>query len=265
MNQRAFIIGLVGTSLCSIAACANSDFIGASGTKGPLPAQSSNALPDATPPTAQNLDKPTIGFGEGGKACIRSGAPRNINLSIAVHQDSKAAATDRYNGGIPATADLTQSSVATFNIDEIAGNLLPVSNFKLDDMAIIVPANVTLNSVLSCGGGDCTRSRIITVPSVSMLVYNAADPKFASGSLDSHASTTYIFGPKKVVLPGNQNRKRSEVAALGIPGIAHNKITLKELKNRGFTDDQGNVAFKVLLVPHGSGFVEFMIKLAPCK
>ena len=97
------------------------------------------------------------------------------------------------------------------------------------------------------------------------MIYNAADPNFASGAVDSTASTTYTFpGKPAVTVPAGKYTLRY-VYGLGAPLIAHNNIKLQDLKDKGFVDATGKVAFKLMHVAHGIGSVGMTIIVKPCK
>ena len=220
---------------------------------------SSEALPGIDPLPSSPPPNPGIDISEGGRACVRGGAARILNLSVAPHVDSSASG----QFGATPTADVAQSAILRIDRNDIGGDLLPIADFVLDDIAMLVKADVRLNDVLQCG--NCGSDRAISVPAHAILVYDHKNPNYAVGSLDSRANTTYYFAGRSVTLPARQGRTLRDVAGLGIPLIPANAIRIEDMKRKGFVNAQGQIAFKVIHVSHRWGTVTMTFRLQPCQ
>lgn len=188
-------------------------------------------------------------------------APSVIEASVPTHQDVDAGATNRYGGGMP-TSDVAQSAVVRLDLSKIKGSVLPVSSFSLDDIAIIVRETDSLAAASTFEAAS--RHRKIYVPAHALMIYDGNNPQYASGSVDSQAATTYNILNKAVFLPGGQSRSLREVYDSGIPLIAHNNISISDLKSRGFVDVAGRVVFKIFHVAHGWGNVTLKFEIKKC-
>ncbi|NDE15123.1 hypothetical protein EBZ80_09360 [bacterium] len=254
-------LALAGLAVLSqVTGCGESSFSGGSkvGTK-KKETTSSNVLPSGQPLPSGSPQNPSLTVSEGGRACVRGGSTRVLNLSVAPHVDSSASG----QFGATPTADVAVSAVARIDRNEIGGDLLPIADFVLDDIAMLVKEDVQTAQVLQCG--DCSRDRAIHVPAHAILVYDYKNPNYAEGSLDSKASTTYYFEGRSVNLPGNQRKTLRDVASLGIPLIAANAIRIEDMKRKGFINAQGQIAFKVIHVSHRWGTVSMTFRLQPCQ
>jgi hypothetical protein len=195
------------------------------------------------------------------QACSQRGTSQ-FDLSVARHQDVEAGLRDRYHSTYP-ISDAAASEVVRITLDDIAGNVLPVTTFGLDDIAIIVKESVSVENLVDWD--ELTKTRDIYIPEHALLVFNGNDPNYASGSVDSGATTNYHFYDHTVVLPGGQSHSLRNVYEMGVPLIAHNQVGLAELRDRGFVNDLGEVVFKVIHVSHGHGFVQLQFTLNPCQ
>lgn len=161
------------------------------------------------------------------------------------------------------SSDVAQSQVVRLDLNSIQGDVLPVTSFALDDIAIIVKENQNLAT--ASRWVPSTRTRNIIVPGDALMIYDGNDPEYASGSVDSGATTIYEFTNKSVTLPGGTSQSLRSVYGLGVPLIAHNKILLSDLKARGFVDASNRIVFKVFHVAHGWGNVTLRFDLKPCQ
>jgi hypothetical protein len=247
--------------IATLTSCGDSSFSGGAKVAQPKkPAVDRDALPESsTLPVPSNVPAASgITVAEGGRACVRSGAARIFNLSVAPHVDSAASG----EFGATPTTDVGQSAVLRIDRNDIGGDLLPIQDFVLDDIAMLVKENVQPAQILQCG--DCRRGRAINVPAHAIMVYDHKNPNYANGSLDSRADTTYNFNGRSVSLPARQGRTLRDVASLGIPLIPANAIKIEDMKRKGFVNAQGQIAFKVIHVSHRWGTVTMTFRLTPC-
>jgi hypothetical protein len=161
------------------------------------------------------------------------------------------------------SSDVAQSQVVRLDLNTIQGDLLPVAEFSLDDIAIIVKENQDL--AMASSWDPVSRRRTIKVPADALMIYDGNNPEYASGSVDSGATTIYEFTDRRVTLAGGTSQSLRSVYGLGVPLIAHNKVSLGELKARGFIDASNRVVFKVFHVAHGWGNVTLRFDLKACR
>ena len=253
-----------------VAGCSGSDFSG--GAKGSAEKKTISAPPKgsnvtvATPtpsPSISASPTPDPLASNKGQACVKGSSVLAIDLSVAQHQDANSDARGRYSDP-PPTSDVAESTVATFNLSSISGNYLPIKRFALDDIAFIVKPTTTIAQVLSCVG-SCVGSRTINLPPEAILVYDVGDPNYADGSVDSGATTIYNFQGKAVSLPGGSKSALKDVYGLSNQLIPDDKVGIQDLKNKGFIDASGNVAFKMMHVAHGTGYLVMKFEVKPCS
>ena len=244
---------------CLLASCSDGEFSGAADKIAAKKAKPCDPKTDSlcgkpqtpnipTPPT-QNLE-----VDNGGRTnttlCTKGDTPIDYSLSVRAHRDSA-----RNNSTNLPQSDVAMSEVKKFDFAQLEGNILPVSQFGLDDVVFIVKESDNFPAI----------GRNINLPAHAIMIYNAADPNFASGAVDSTAPTTYTFPGKPAVnVPPGKYTLRY-VYGLGAPLIAHNQIKLQDLKDKGFVDAAGKVAFKLMHVAHGIGSVGMTIIVKPCK
>lgn len=186
-----------------------------------------------------------------------------ISLSIPKHQDVAAGKVDRYGfkSTVPAT-DVEATQVVKVDIGNVRGNVFPIGTFSLDDVAFIMRDDENIDSVLEYTSHG---ERLIKIPYHAIMIYDANNPNFSAGAVDSHETTIYQFTDKIVNLPGRRSMSLKQVYELGVPLLGHNQISMSELKKRGLVDAQGNLSFKVFHVAHGYGYLSFTLQLPRCK
>jgi hypothetical protein len=196
-------------------------------------------------------------------ACARSGT-LSFDASVVKHQDAEAGLRNRYGFGLSVpTSDVASSGVIQLSLADIEGNVLPVSAFALDDIAIIVKESDSIANVLQASADAKTRT--IRIPAHAMMIYDGNNANFADGAVDSGSTTTYEFESSSVVLAGGNSLSLKHVYEMGVPLIVHNMVSISELRNRGFVNDSNQVVFKVFLVAHGWGWVTLRFTVSPCK
>ena len=186
-----------------------------------------------------------------------------ISLSIPNHQDVAAGKVDRYGfkSTVPAT-DVEATQVVKVDIGNVRGNIFPIGSFSLDDVAFIMRDDENIDSVLEYTSHG---ERLIKIPDHAIMIYDANNPNFSAGAVDSAETTIYQFTDKVVNLPGRRSMSLKQVYELGVPLLGHNQISMSELKKRGLVDAQGNLSFKVFHVAHGYGYLSFTLQLPRCK
>jgi len=234
--------------------CSNQDFTG----------QSANAVakqpppPPKTPETTSTLNPPSpsgqVTVNDGNTiACVRGSSPVRYSLSVSSHRDSA-----RMNSTNLPQADILESQVIRFDSNAVVGNLLPVTSFGLDDVAFIVKETDQFTK----------NGRNINIPKHALLIKDGNNVNGAVGYIDSSVNTTYNFdgksrtiGTAKQVLATALNT----IAGMGITPLAHNQIKIADMRERGFIDAQGQVAFKLIHIAHGIGYINLELVVQPCK
>lgn len=206
---------------------------------------------DKSPPTGDQ----TLVVEDGGKitACVRGKDPVPFDFSIARHKD-----TVTFYKDVMPKSDVEQSPVQKFNASSIAGDLLPVTDFALDDVAFIVKESDQFQR----------EGRTITIPDHALIIKDGLNPAGASGRIDSAQNTVYIYkGQRRTITSQKQNLADAlnNIASMGISPIPHNQIKISQMREKGFIDANGDVAFKVVHVAHGHGFLRMKYTLQPCK
>ena len=208
-------------------------------------------------------------------ACARSGS-FSIDVSVAAHMDAQAKATGRYSLSIN-DSDVASSSVVKISVPDIVGDVLPISSFGQDDIAIIVKESVSISSVLAQAGAAGNWDRSITIPSDAVMIYDGKNASYAEGVVDYCGKTTYKFAnksPVDIVTTCNGTGEFTKVVngstlkavyGLGVPLVAHNNIKISDLKSKGFVDSKGDIVFKVLHIAHGHGYVNLSFNLSKCQ
>ncbi|MBM3381591.1 MAG: hypothetical protein FJY29_04025 [Betaproteobacteria bacterium] len=271
--MRIVALTFVSAGLIQNAGCSGSGFSGSGNGNAVTSKKSANGEPTAKQ-TTQAKPAPEISKSTPTPAptqaptptalpevCSRTGAV-SLEANVPTHQDFDAQVTNRYGDGMP-SSDVAQSQVIRLDLNNIKGDVLPVSSFGLDDIAIIVKENQDLS--LASKWNATTRTRNIRVPSDALMIFDGNNPEYASGSVDSGATTIYEFTNKRVTIAGGTSQSLRSVYELGAPLIAHNKIQLSELKARGFVDASNRIVFKVFHVAHGWGNVTLRFDLKPCQ
>lgn len=186
-------------------------------------------------------------------ACVKSSTPKRFNFSIAQHKDTVSGKREN----MP-QRDVDWSPVQRFNVSEVSGNTLPVTTFGLDDVAFIVKETDKF----------APNGRDITIPDHAMIIKDGNNAAGASGQIDAKANTIYRYKGKAVTIGTNSQSLASalnKIAGMGIQPINHNQIKISDMRARGFVDASGNVAFRVVHVAHGIGFITMTYTLQPCQ
>ena len=212
--------------------------------------------PPPLDPPLQGPGNPETGINtDGGNktACVRGTTPKAFNFSIPHHKDTVSGKKDP----MP-QSDVAWSAVQKFNVSEIAGDILPVTSFGLDDVAFIVkeadqfPAN----------------GRNIEIPEHALIIKDGNNAAGASGKIDAKGSTVYRYKGQQVTIGTNSQNLASalnQISAMGIQPINHNQIKISDMRAKGFVDASGNVAFKVVHVAHGFGHLNMVYTVQPCQ
>lgn len=209
---------------------------------------------DQVPGNPETDDQTNINTDGGNKtACVRGTTPKAFNFSIPHHKDTVSGKKDP----MP-QSDVAWSPVQKFNVSEIAGDILPVTSFGLDDVAFIVkeadqfPAN----------------GRNIEIPEHALIIKDGNNAEGASGRIDAKGSTVYRYKGQQVTIGTNSQSLASalnQISGMGIQPINHNQIKISDMRAKGFVDASGNVAFKVVHVAHGFGHLNMVYTVQPCQ
>lgn len=186
-------------------------------------------------------------------ACVRAAKPMVYDFSIARHKDSVTS----YREQMP-KSDVETSVLQRFNTADIAGDILPVTAFALDDVAFIVKESDNFPK----------NGRTITIPPHALIIKDGRLANGASGKIDSAGNTIYRYKDKSVTITSQKQNLAdalNKIASMGITPINHNQIRISDLRARGFVDAGGNVTFKVVHVAHGHGFISMKYTLNPCQ
>jgi hypothetical protein len=253
--RSVFALSIVSASLSG---CNGSGYTSAAGPISSK-AKASQVSEDANPVKPVN-QIPSSASPSGNVACSQEKS-LSLDVSVQRHQDRDADMTGRYGEGMP-TSDVDESAVVRLELNKIKGDLLPVKSFDLDDIAILVKESDVLTSTSSWS--PQSRERSIRIPQHAVMIYDGNNPNYASGSVDSGATTHYKFGSKVVTLAGGESHSLKDVYGMGVPLVAHNKVTISDLKARGFVDGSNRLVFKVFHVSHGWGNVNLRFELSPC-
>lgn len=199
------------------------------------------------------------------QVCTTTGQLNIPVLAVPARKDwtlsQHAANAKLANPGLP--ADIKATPIASIPLTAIEGNRLPIESFSIDDIAVIVRSDMDLSKMYRF---DAEKSaRVFTIPDDALMLYNADDPRFASGSLDSHMRTIYHFGESASVdLPAGVSKSLAQVYTLGVPLIAHNEVDIAMLSEKGMIID-GNISFKIVNITHGAGHVSASFYVTPCS
>lgn len=231
--------------------CGNSDF---SGGNGIIKKRVDPPKPPPSPPEVTKPDTPGLNADNGGSiACVRGDSAKTFSFSIAHHKDTVSGKRD----AMP-QMDVAESAVQKFNVSLIAGDILPVGRFGLDDVAFIVKESDVFQA----------RGRDIRIPDHALIIKDGNNVNGASGSVDAKGPTVYRYKAGQVTIGTNQQSLASalnRIAGMGITPINHNQIKISDMRAKGFVDANGDVTFKVIHVAHGFGFLKMDYTLQPCK
>lgn len=186
-------------------------------------------------------------------ACVRATKPVVYDFSIARHKDS----VTFYREQMP-KSDVEISALQRFNTADIAGDILPVTAFALDDVAFIVKESDNFAKI----------GRTITIPAHALIIKDGSLANGAAGKIDSAGNTIYRYNDKSVTITSQKQNLAdalNKIGGMGITPINHNQIKISDLRARGFIDANGNVTFKVVHIAHGHGFISMKYTLKPCQ
>jgi hypothetical protein len=209
---------------------------------------------DQVPGNPETGDQPGTSTDGGNKtACVRDTTPKEFDFTIPHHKDTVSGKKNP----MP-QSDVAWSAVQKFNVSEIAGDILPVKSFGLDDVAFIVKE----------ADQFAANGRNIEIPEHALIIKDGNNVEGASGRIDAQGSTVYRYKGQQVTIGTNSQSLASalnQISAMGIQPINHNQIKISDMRAKGFVDASGNVAFKVVHVAHGFGHLKMIYTLQPCK
>jgi hypothetical protein len=155
-----------------------------------------------------------------------------------------------------AVGDVFQTQSYYFKLNEIKGDIFKLNDAKLDDYAFIVKPGDTFP----------VNGLTINLPDHAMLLYGG---QTLTGWTNVGTWITFKYKGKTVSVNGDNNNISTTVGAitrgLGIPTLAFDGIKISDLRNWGFEDDNGNIAFKFVHVASGAGYVYAQYVIAPCR
>lgn len=187
----------------------------------------------------------------GGFVCT-TGTPYSANLSLP----------------LVAVEAPRQTETISFSVAEINGDILPITNFVLDDFAFIVPVDHDIMTGYSLTGTN----RAITIPNDALIIYEGGNPNFADGALTLNLTTTFTYGSQTYTINRNNDNPTDTiplsqgiigVIAMGVTAQPHNAISLSFLSDNGYISD-GVISFKIMHVAFGAGNVELGINVPAC-
>lgn len=169
-----------------------------------------------------------------------------------------------FNLALPNTTDNAprETEVASFDVSSFSGDILPVGSFTLDDFAFVVKPDFIVASSYSLIGS----TRTIVLPPEALVLVDGNNPNYASGSINHTLTTNYVFNNQTVSFSSASRPLSTAIQDLlniGVPFQAHNSISLSQLQTLGFRT--GNtIAFKIMHVVHGAGFVSLNFSIPQC-
>ena len=255
--DRTFMRTLQTLSILSILTlahgCADAEFAGDNAQAARKTSDPPKKTVIPTPPPGDNVI-PGVSTDDANKtACVRGTTPKSFNFSIDHHKDTVSGKRDN----MP-QSDVAWSAVQRFNVSEIVGDILPVTSFGLDDVAFIVKET----DQFAANGRD------ISIPEHALIIKDGNNAEGASGRIDAKGNTVYRYKGQAVNIGTNSQSLASalnQISNMGIQPINHNQIKISEMRAKGFVDANGNVAFKVVHVAHGFGFIRMDYTLQPCQ
>jgi hypothetical protein len=236
--------------------CSDAEFAGnnAQGVRQTIKRPPVGPPTDQVPGNPQTDDQTGLNTDGANKtACVRGTTPKAFNFSIKHHKDTVSGKKDP----MP-QSDVAWSEVQKFNVSEIAGDILPVTAFGLDDVAFIVKETDQF----------AANGRNIEIPEHALIIKDGNNAAGASGRIDAKGNTVYRFKGQQVTIGTNSQSLASalnQISAMGIQPINHNQIKISEMRAKGFVDASGNVAFKVVHVAHGYGHLNMVYTVQPCQ
>jgi hypothetical protein len=237
--------------------CADAEFAGNGAQAVRAPKKPPTLTPPITnDPTTTNGNDNGLMTDDGGQvACVRAPNPLPFDFSIAWHRDQHESSSSWSH---VERADVKESPVQRFHVSSISGDVLPVTEFSLDDVAFIVKETDQFAAI----------GRTINIPDHALIIKDGNNVHGASGAIDSEGLTSYNYRGQQVKINSASRdlaAALNTISAMGITPINHNEIKISDMREKGFIDAAGNVAFKVVHVAHGAGFINMKYTLQPCK
>ena len=157
-----------------------------------------------------------------------------------------------------------ETESASFVVGNYQGDVLPISNFVLDDFAFVVKSSFNVSSCYSLVGS----TRTINLPSDCFILYDGNNPNYADGSLDHGLTTNYVFNGQTYSISAFPPSLPLSVAIQGVLDMGvlaqpHNNIRLSEFASRGYISG-GIIYFKLMHIAHGGGNVNLTIDVPQC-
>jgi hypothetical protein len=153
----------------------------------------------------------------------------------------------------------------TFEVDlkSTEGLYLPVTSYSVDDVLVLIGGN---ESIIQTGGLSKGETVTFKLPDGAM---GLSDPNQFTGQNGKMAPAKDVFNTKiysyrgRTItvslhgLPGGKDLHINELKPDGMPVVPYNKISLHELKNSKYIDEQGTLRIRLGLIPHGHGALIF--------
>lgn len=155
----------------------------------------------------------------------------------------------------------------SFIIDpiQIEGDLLPITEFALDDFAFIIGANQTLEQSF-----PSSQTIQFEIPNeaiaLSDLSANGQTGCIAPSPIHVFWTKVFVIGSKNVVAPFNSPTELviNSLIPQGMPVKRYNEIKLSDLKTSGYIDEDGFIRIKFAFIPSGYGATNIVIKVKDC-
>lgn len=161
------------------------------------------------------------------------------------------------------STDFRLTDAIEFPLEMFKGDILPVTEFALDDLAFIVGSDFV--------GSDFevnAKGRVFPLPDNSLIIVDGNNPQFAVGKIDHKTTTTFRYRNKELIIPPLPHLFTSDVVkkfgALGMSYQPHNAISLKRLEELGYVKDN-SVKFKILHITHGLGNLTLKMSIPTCS
>jgi len=162
---------------------------------------------------------------------------------------------------------LFYSDVFKADISDLSGKYLPVTQFIIDDLTFLVGAT---DSIEQTGNIPVINFKI---PKGGFLLSDPRSPTGQSGGFLTPAPTVlstkvYSVDGKTVTVPkntpGNAMWFLKDLIPLGMPTTPFDKVSLADLRSKGFIDDKGILSFRLVTIPHGAGSLDITLEVKEC-
>lgn len=190
-------------------------------------------------------------------------SPNPVSLSFARHN-----VAEPFQEGFSQWIYYSDNFVV--DLKSTQGSYLPVTNYSVDDVLVLLGANETIGQT---GGSFKGENVTFNLPDGAMIL---SDPNRITGQIGKMAPSNDVFNTKvyihrgrtitvsKTGLPGGADLHINDLKPQGMPVVPYNTISLQDLKSAGYIDDQGQLRIRIGLIPHGHGALSFNLDVRAC-